>query len=151
MQVGPSRQGSRKHLLWVFLTGIGLFVAGCSRESSHGQVRTLAASDSSPVLTVSLITHPDPPRNGDNTVEVALKRPDGMPEGDASVAADFYMPAMPSMNMPEMHSEVTFAHQGGGIYRGDLHLVMAGTWNVSLRVSRAGQVLGSVSYTVIAR
>ena len=96
--------------------------------------------------------HPSrPAANGDNTVEVALKRPDGVPEGDASVAADFYMPAMPSMNMPEMHSEVAFAHQGEGIYRGDLHLVMAGTWNVSLRVSREGQVLGSVSYTVIAR
>jgi len=92
----------------------------------------------------------DPPRSGANTVEVTVKQ-DGKPLTDATVTAEFRMPAMPSMNMPEMHTTVPLTHQGEGRYRGAGELVMSGTWNVTVAVSRAGQSVGTQRETVIAK
>ena len=45
-------------------------------------------------------------RLGDNTFEVMVTQ-DGKPVTDAMVSTEFYMPAMPSMNMPEMRTKTT--------------------------------------------
>jgi uncharacterized lipoprotein YmbA len=127
-----------------------LLLTACSREPEP-QVRTLPAVGADPELTMSFTTDPDPPRSGSNSVRITLRRADGSPQEDANISADFYMPAMPSMNMPEMHSEFTLVHRGQGVYTGDAKLVMAGTWNVTVEVSRAGQALGRVSYVVNAK
>ena len=70
---------------------------------------------------------------------------------DATVAATFRMPAMPSMNMPEMHSTVALEPQGGGRYVGTGQLSMAGTWNVIVTVSRGETQLGSSRFTLQAK
>jgi len=88
---------------------------------------------------------------GDNKVEVLVKQPDGKPVTDAQVAVTFRMPAMPSMNMPEMHSTVALASQGDGRYVGTGQLEMTGSWNVAVSVSRDGAQLGSSRFTLQAK
>ena len=87
---------------------------------------------------------------GDNKVEAVVTQ-DGKPVTDATVAATFRMPAMPSMNMPEMHTTTTLEHQDGGRYVGNGVLSMAGTWNVTVTVSRGGTQLGSSRFTLQAK
>ena len=88
---------------------------------------------------------------GDNKVEVVVKQPDGKPVTDAQVAVTFRMPAMPSMNMPEMHSTIPLASQGDGRYLGTGQLEMTGSWNVAVIVSRDGAQLGSSRFAVQAK
>ncbi len=88
---------------------------------------------------------------GDNKVEVVVKQPDGKPVTDAQVAVTFRMPAMPSMNMPEMHSTVSLGSQGDGRYVGTGQLAMTGSWNVAVTVSRDGAQLGSSRFTLQAK
>ncbi len=88
---------------------------------------------------------------GDNKVEVVVKQPDGKPVPDAQVAVTFRMPAMPSMNMPEMHSTVSLASQGDGRYVGEGQLEMTGSWNVTVTVSCDGSQLGSSRFALQAK
>ena len=90
------------------------------------------------------------PAKGDNKVEAVVTQ-DGKPVTDATVSATFRMPAMPSMNMPEMHTTTTLEHQGAGRYVGNGQLSMVGTWNVTVTVSRGGAQLGSSRFTVQAK
>jgi hypothetical protein len=91
-----------------------------------------------------------PPSSGTNTFEVTVMK-DGKPVDDATVTTVFSMPAMPSMNMPEMHSNVTLTPAGGGRYRGTGELSMSGTWNVRVTVTRDGQELGTSSLSLVAK
>jgi nitrogen fixation protein FixH len=88
---------------------------------------------------------------GDNKVEVVVKQPDGKPVTDATVAVTFRMPAMPSMNMPEMHSMVSLTSQGDGRYLGTGQLEMNGSWQVAVAVSRNGAQLGNARFTLQAK
>jgi hypothetical protein len=90
------------------------------------------------------------PTKGDNKVEAVVTQ-DGKPVTDANVEATFRMPAMPSMNMPEMHSTSPLKHQGGGRYVGNGQLSMAGTWNVTVTVSRGDTQLGTSRFTLQAK
>ena len=92
----------------------------------------------------------DAPTKGDNEVEAVVTQ-SGKPVTDATVAATFRMPAMPSMNMPEMHSTAALEHQGAGRYVGTGELVMNGTWNVTVTVSRGDAELGSARFTLLAK
>ena len=88
---------------------------------------------------------------GDNKVEVVVKQPDGKPVLDAQVAVTFRMPAMPSMNMPEMHSAISLESQGDGRYVGTGQLEMTGSWNVAVTVSRNGAQIGSARFALQAK
>ena len=120
----------------------------CSQE--HASVSTQPVADSAGVKIVFKVD-PDPPRAGDNRVEVSVSQGDGKPLADATVTAMFYMPAMPSMGMPEMRSSFLLEPIGGGVYRGKGELVMSGSWDVTVRVERNGERLASGRYTVTAR
>ena len=76
---------------------------------------------------------------------------DGAPVSDAAVTAVFSMPAMPSMNMPEMRSTATLRPDGDGRYRGTGQLSMTGTWNVRVIVTRDSKELGSKSLSIVAK
>jgi nitrogen fixation protein FixH len=93
----------------------------------------------------------DTPQSGENKVEAVVKQADGKPVTDANVAVTFRMPAMPSMNMPEMHTTTELSHSGDGRYVGTSKLSMAGTWNVTVTVSRDGAQIGSSRSSVIAK
>jgi len=90
------------------------------------------------------------PTSGDNKVEAVVKQA-GEPVTDADVSVTFRMPAMPSMNMPEMHSTTALAHEGEGRYVGTGQLEMNGSWNVTVTVSRSGAQVGSQRFSLIAK
>jgi len=100
---------------------------------------------------ISFRSDPDPPQSGGNTFEVAVVDPQGQPVTDADVSVVFFMAPMPTMNMPAMQTDAPLSHQGGGIYRGAGEITMAGRWDVTVQVSRDGQLLDSRVLSVVVR
>lgn len=141
------------HCVWVLVFS-GLAI-GCAKSTESPAVASKATTSAPAAgaqkLDITFENDPNPPRAGDNTVEVIVKQADGTPVKDAAVSAVFYMPAMPSMSMPEMRSTFTLAPVGDGRYRGKGELVMSGTWNVTVNVTRNGEKLDSRKFTVIAK
>ena len=101
-------------------------------------------------LDITFSSRPDPPRRGENTVEVTVKDAQGQPVIDATVEVSFFMPAMPSMGMPAMRSRAALPHAGGGTYRGTTE-ISAGRWDVTVTVSRAGQRLGTKATALVVQ
>jgi hypothetical protein len=93
----------------------------------------------------------DAPAKGDNKIEAVVRLPDGTPVTDANVSVTFRMPAMPTMNMPEMHTTTSLTNAGDGRYTGVGQLEMAGTWYVTVTVSRDGAQIGSTRSSVLAK
>jgi len=65
-------------------------------------------------LDITLSSVPDPVTAGENQFEVTVKDPSGKPVDDAQVAVQFFMAAMPTMNMPAMRNEAKLSPAGGG-------------------------------------
>ncbi len=101
-------------------------------------------------LQISYAGDPDPPRSGPNGIRVSVHGPDDQPVTDGAVSVTCYMPAMPSMGMPEMREVFPLTHQGEGLYAGTATLSMEGTWLVTVTVARGGQTIGSRRLTLIA-
>lgn len=110
-----------------------------------------AAVDRSAQLGIEFRTNPDPPRAGENTLEVSLTDARGMPVADASVSVTLFMAAMPSMNMPAMRQESALPPVGGGVYRGTAEIMTPGRWEVTVTATRGGRALGSKQLALIAR
>ena len=108
------------------------------------------AAAKKPSLDIMLMSKPTPPKMGDNTFEVMVKGPDGKPITDADVTVLFYMAAMPAMKMPEMKNTVTLKHQKEGTYVGTGQVMMAGKWDATVTVKRAGKELGSKKFPINA-
>ena len=104
-----------------------------------------------PALDIAFRTQPDPPKTGESLLEVAVKDAKGQPVADAEVSVQFFMPAMPTMNMPAMRNETKLPHVGGGFYRGPGQVMMAGRWDVTVSVTKGGQQLGRKQVAVVAR
>ncbi len=102
-------------------------------------------------LEIAFRPQPDPPRTGDNILEVSVKDASGQPIPDAEVSVTFFMAAMPTMNMPAMRNETKLPPVGGGVYRGSGQVMMGGRWDVTVNVSKDGQRLGSRQFAVVAR
>jgi len=139
----------------LFVTG-GLAV-GCGgggpeqgTSSTKGSAQAAGSSSAAADVEITFQSQPDPPRTGDNTFE-AMVMSGGQPVIDAEVSAEFFMPAMPAMNMPEMKNSVALTHEGGGRYRGAGNVMMAGSWDVTVRVRRDGQDIGSRKLEVTAK
>ena len=69
----------------------------------------------------------------------------------ADVGVQFFMAAMPTMNMPAMKNDIKLTGAGGGIYRGTGPVMMAGTWDVTVRVKQAGHAIGTKALTLTAK
>lgn len=118
---------------------------------SYEAAPSSGASGATSKLDIGFRSQPDPPRTGDNTFEVTVKDPSGQPIADADVSIMFFMPAMPTMNMPAMRNETKLAPAGGGVYRGPGQVMMAGRWDATVTVTRGGARLGSRQFAVVAR
>jgi hypothetical protein len=94
---------------------------------------------------------PNPPHAGDNEVEVTVHQANGRPLQDAEVTVTYYMPAMASMNMPEMRAVFPLTPQGSGRYAGKTQLSMGGTWLITVTVSQAGKRVGRKELTLMAK
>ena len=109
-----------------------------------------ATPASGQAVQVTFRSEPDPPRMGENTFE-AMVMSNGQPVTDADVSVEFFMAAMPSMNMAEMRNSVPLKHEGGGRYRGTGNVMMAGSWDATVRVKRGDQELGAHKVSVTAK
>jgi nitrogen fixation protein FixH len=107
------------------------------------------AASKKPALDIMLMSKPSPPKTGENTFEVMVKDAAGKPVTDAEVTAMFFMAKMG--NMPEMKNNVTLKHQKDGTYVGTGQVMMAGKWDVTLSVKRAGKEIGSKKFPVTAQ
>jgi hypothetical protein len=107
------------------------------------------AAGQKPTLDIMLTSKPSPPKTGDNTFEVMVKDAAGKPVTDAEVTATFVMPKMGTM--PEMKNNVTLKHQKEGRYVGTGQVMMAGKWDVTVSVKRAGKEIGSKKFPVTAQ
>jgi nitrogen fixation protein FixH len=125
------------------LAAVTMFGTAC------GQAPSSTAADAGNGLTISFKTINEPAQ-GENKLEAVVKQ-DGKPVTDATVAVTFRMPAMPNMNMPEMHSTTPLTHEKDGRYVGTGQLEMAGTWNVTVTVERGGTPLGSSRFSLQAK
>lgn len=101
-------------------------------------------------VEITFTSEPDPPRMGENAFDVMVMS-GGQPVTDAAVSVEFFMPAMPAMNMPEMRNSVPLKHEGGGRYRGTGNVMMAGVWDATVSVTRGGQEVGSQKFSVTAK
>ena len=81
---------------------LACLAAGCSNNAPGTSVTQGTTTGAG--MEIQFRSEADPPASGDNTFEVIVAK-DGVRVDDAQVNAAFSMPAMPSMNMPEMHSQ----------------------------------------------
>ena len=84
---------------------------------------------------------------GANLVEIAVKDKDGKAVTDAKVVVSASMPAMPGM--PAMENKAD-AKPDGGKYKAKIELSMAGSWNMSVRITQ-GAKTATAKWTVDAR
>jgi hypothetical protein len=115
----------------------------------HVSAAQEAAAGKKPTLDIMLMSKPSPPKTGENTFEVMVKDASGKPVTDAEVTAMFFMAKMG--NMPEMKNNVTLKHQKAGTYVGTGQVMMAGKWDVTVSVKRAGKEIGSKKFPVTAQ
>jgi hypothetical protein len=89
----------------------------------------------------------NPPVVGDNNVTIEIKGAGGHHVRDAQVKVDYSMPAMPGM--PPMNYK-TDAVLAGDVYKTTLGLSMAGSWNITVKITREGKT-SSMKFTVDAK
>jgi RND family efflux transporter MFP subunit len=121
-----------------------------SLEAYDGAAAPTAAAPTSGTQ-ITFRTLPDPPTTGENQLEATVRDASGKPIDDADVSVQFFMPAMPTMNMPAIRSETKLSPTGGGVYRGTGHMMMAARWEVTVTVTRGGQQLGTKQLPIVAR
>lgn len=140
-------RGSRL-IVHVWLLGAMLASPACTKSEPPTPVT--AKTTTGEGMVIAFRSESDPPTSGDNTFEVTVSK-DGAAVTDATVTVTFSMPAMPTMNMPAMSTEVALTHEGEGTYRGAIQLSMAGTWTVMIDATRAGAELGTQRFSVVAK
>ncbi len=133
---------------------VGALTAGCGggdqqNSSTPAAGPAAGAATGAQNVEVTFTSEPDPPRAGENTFEVMVMA-GNQPVTDADVSVDFFMPAMPSMKMPEMRNSVPLKHEGAGRYRGAGNIMMAGSWDATVSVKRSGQEIGSRKIEITA-
>ncbi|MBI3491386.1 MAG: FixH family protein [Acidobacteria bacterium] len=123
------------------------------RASLQGFEAPQVGSGAVPTQQLDITFHslPDPAKVGENQFEVMVKDPTGKPVDGADVSLQFFMAAMPTMNMPAMRSEAKLTPAGGGVYRGSGQVMMAGRWDATVTVTRGGQRLGTKQLPVVAK
>jgi nitrogen fixation protein FixH len=130
---------------------VSILTLGCGQGQAPAAGNAVPAATSTEGVTIDFSSEPDPPKSGDNTIEVTVRQPDGTAITDAMVTAVFSMPAMPAMNMPAMRAEAKLTHVEGGRYQGMGQLAMAGTWNVTVTATRDGEPIGRRSFSIVAK
>lgn len=101
--------------------------------------------------SIAYTSDPNPPHAGDNAVSVVVRDANGAPVADLAVTATYFMPAMPTMNMPEMRDSFPLVHQADGRYAGNVRLSMGGTWMVTITATRSGETVARQSFNIIAK
>lgn len=146
-----------KPIVFVIVATLAL-VTGCGREAEQPPTEPAAARAPSGAATgaaqdleIAFVSDTDALKMGENQLEVTVRQPDGTPVTDADVLVEFYMRAMPEMNMAEMRNSVALEHESDGRYRGAGNIMMSGGWDATVKVSRNGAEVASRSFPVKAQ
>jgi len=131
----------RTHAVVAVVVAFGLSIPGLA--AAQGAAK--------PVFDIALTSKPSPPRTGDNAFEVVVKDAAGKPVTDAEVSVQFFMAAMPAMKMPEMKNTVALKHTKEGVYSGTGKVMMAGSWDATVSVKRAGKEIASKKFPINAK
>lgn len=129
-----------KRWLWVVAVSM-VFVAGAALAKDYTVQKK--AGD----YTVDITMDKNPPVTGTNGVEVVVTDKAGKAVTDAKILVTASMPAMPGMPAAENKAE---ARLEGGKYKAKIDLTMAGSWNMSVRVTKGGKT-ATAKFTVDAR
>ena len=89
----------------------------------------------------------NPPTASDNAVAVVIKDAAGHIVKDAAVKIEYSMPAMMGMPAMNYHNEAVLK---GDEYKAVLGLSMSGSWNLAVKITRAGKT-SSMKFTVDAK
>jgi Cu(I)/Ag(I) efflux system membrane fusion protein len=107
-----------------------LLLAACAKRK--GDEDALHAGD----MLVRLSLDPDPPRAGDNILNVELRDAQGKPIDGAQLGFVYDMAAMGAM--PEMKGGGDVKAMSGGKYQITYHLSMLGDWTLTLGIDAPG-------------
>ena len=130
----------------LMVLGLILAIAACKKENAYVPPPPgVAASQTSNVAgpSIEVTTDPNPPARGKNRVTVALRDAAGKPVTAASVSVEFFMAAMPAMNMSAMRASVDAREEAPGVYAGIADLHSGGTWQVTVIATAAGKTIAS--------
>ena len=89
----------------------------------------------------------NPPVVDKNKITLGIKDNSGKNITDAKVIVNYYMPPMPGM--PPMNYN-TAAQLQGKEYKAVMDLIMAGPWNIVVKISRGGKT-SSVAFSIDVR
>src|SRR5678815_1309913 len=66
---------------------VSILTLGCGQGQAPAAGNAVPAATSTEGVTIDFSSEPDPPKSGDNTIEVTVRQPDGTAITDASVTA----------------------------------------------------------------
>jgi len=124
-----------------FMVLVLLLVAGIAYAKDY-EVKKKAGD-----FDVQVAIDKNPPVVGDNNVKIEIKDSAGKYVSDAKVVVDYGMPAMPGM--PAMNYKAD-AELKGNEYKAKMNLSMSGSWNVAVKITRAGKT-STMKFTVDAK
>ena len=96
---------------------------------------------------VTLTFDKNPPVASDNAVSIVVKDARGNSIKDAQVKIEYSMPAMPGMPAMNYKTDTVLS---GDEYKATLGLSMSGSWNVAVKITKAGKT-STVKFTVDAK
>lgn len=124
-----------------FITIILLMIAGIALAKDYEVKKKIGEYD------IEVKIDKNPPVVGDNNIEIGIKDATGKYVTDAKVVVEYSMPAMPGM--PPMNYK-TDASLKGNEYRAKMNLSMSGSWNIAVKITRAGKT-STMKFTVDAK
>jgi len=124
------------------IIGLALLLAAGTAYAKGYEVQKKAGE-----YDVTIVFDRNTPTASDNAVGITIKDAAGHIVKDAVVKIEYSMPAM--MGMPPMNYK-TEAVLKGDEYKATLGLSMSGSWNLAVKITRAGKT-STMKFTVDAR
>jgi len=109
-------------------------LAACSSKSDTSSSTTTTSAQTAGGFSIAMQFSPDPPKQGPQTITVAVKDANGNPVRGATVKIGSKMPTM-SMTGPNL----TATDNGDGTYAAQTNLNYATQWVFDVAVSAAGK------------
>jgi RND family efflux transporter MFP subunit len=143
------REGERVASAANFILDSESRLKGAFEAMGRPQPGAAATAAAGPKLRIELATSPSPAKVGKNTVRVKVADPQGQPVTGANVDVRIFMPQMGSM--APMEAKATLQPETAGQYAGEIEIPMAWTWETTVTVRKAGQVMGTTRTSITAR
>jgi RND family efflux transporter MFP subunit len=115
-----------------------------------GQQTPSQPAGQQPSVSIDFTTRPNPVHKGLNAITVKVTGSNGQPVAGAQVTATFLLPAMPAMGMGAVTDSFQLTQKSPGVYDGTGVLESGGTWQVTVTVRQAGQIIGTKQLRVSA-